>query len=76
MIKAYEIKDLTEIETKILRCFVKGYDYAQVPYFFEKHTLIEIGLVKQMLLDHGYSVDEVRLGAGSKEVGIILNIFW
>lgn len=76
MINADELKELTDIETDILRRFIKGYDYTQVPYFFEKHTLTEIDLIKQMLLEYGYSVDEVRLGAGSKEVGVILNIFW
>lgn len=76
MIKADELKELTDLEKEILRRSNKGYNYAQVPYFFEKHSLSEIGFIKYMLLEHGYSVDKVRLGAGSKEVGVILNIFW
>lgn len=76
MIKADELKYLTDIEKKILARYSKGYPHAQVTYMFEEYPPVIIDVIKQMLLEHGYDVNEVRLGAGSKEVGVIFNIFW
>ena len=76
MIKADELKDLTDLEKTILARYSKGYNYAQVTYMFEECSPAIIDLIKHILLEHGYSVDEVRLGAGSKEVGVVLDIFW
>ena len=76
MIGADEIQELTDLEMEIIRRYSKGYGYAQVPYLFETYTITEIHLIKQMLLDHGYAIDEINLFANNKRVGVVLDIFW
>ncbi len=79
MIKAdelYNINYLNPLDVTIMKQAIKGHSSAQVTYLFEKYTCDEIDFIKQMLVDYGYSVDEINLYADTKQYGVILDIFW
>ena len=79
MIKAdelYNINYLNPLDVEIMKQVMKGRSYAQVRYLFEKHTYDEIDFIIKMLVDYGYEVDGVKLLEDTKQVGVILDIYW